>query len=454
MRFGGADVKTSRGRLPRSARPQTSRLLELQPSCAAIIMLSLLVPWPAFHPQAASHHPHIEHPHALRVHTQHHRAHIQHVAMQEPWSRTQAEIDAEAAAKAAWLARRASDEAEQTKILKPYSQVTIGGVDLLESFRARISELPSAPPGEKTKRRLPNEGRDAPRQRSRWDDNGPCWEEGALDALGTLAMSDPPRFVHVKLCFEGVRKSISVPIGATTDELFDAAADLHGLEDQPLELAWSSGVPLRRGVHVSTTRLACAAKGEDVFVRALELPRRPRAMAPRALGNLAKRLGYRLVPIGHDEGSTVQSPSSLAVTVSAAVAAPLSAAVAAPVAVEAPAVATASAEDAAKAAWFARQGVPSWGPQAAAAAGAASSEGSAAVAVAVAPAAVTVALAPAAGGASHSDEITLTATRAVERAAEAAVAAAQAAQAAADAARIAAEAAQLALASRAPVSHL
>ena len=452
MRFGGADVKTSRGRLPRSARPQTSRLLELQPSCAAIIMLSLLVPWPAFHPQAASHHPRIENPHALRVHTQHHRAHIQHVAMQEPWSRTQAEIDAEAAAKAAWLARRASDEAEQTKILKPYSQVTIGGVDLLESFRARISELPSAPPGEKTKRRLSNEGRDAPRQRSRWDDNGPCWEEGALDALGTLAMSDPPRFVHVKLCFEGVRKSISVPIGATTDELFDAAADLHNLQDQTLELAWSSGVPLRRGVHVSTTRLACAAKGEDVFVRALELPRRPRAMAPRALGNLAKRLGYRLVPLGHDDGSTAQSPSSLAVTVSAAVAAPLSAAVAAPVAVEAPAVA--SAEEAAKAAWFARQGVPSWGPQAAAAAGAASSEGSAAVAVAVAPAAVTVALAPAAGGASQSDEITLTATRAVERAAEAAVAAAQAAMAAADAARIAAEAAQLALASRAPVSHL
>ena len=383
--------------------------------------------------------------------------------MQEPWKRTQSELDAEALAKAAWLARRAADEAALTKKIKPRStdggKVIAGGVDLLDAFRARVSELPSAPAAERTKRRLPNEG---------WE--APCWQEGALDAVGTLAMSDPPRFVQVKLCFEGVRKSISVPVGATTDELFDAAADLHGLHDHTLELSWSSGVPVRRGVYVSTTRLAYAAKGEDVFVRKLQLPRRPRSTAPRALEKLAKGLGYRLLPLsGGDEGAMRSSfevarsgrregrggasrverapregaqlakqDVEAAPPISAAAAA---AAVAAPVSAEVSPAAT-SVEDAAKAAWLARQGMPSWGPRAA---GTVLSEQGPASRSST-PRAASVA----AGGGSQSDEITLAATRAVERAAEAAKVAAEAAQSAADAARIAAEAAQMALAARAP----
>eukprot|EP00966_Prymnesium_polylepis_P254973 5891299-Prymnesium_polylepis.1 len=82
-----------------------------------------------------------------------------------------------------------------------------------------------------------------------------------------MAVVEPPKPtvnepLEVLLAFKGAVELATIEAEATTDEVFEAAARLHGLEDQDIKLV-AKGQQLKPGVAVSEALL-----GEKVMVMA------------------------------------------------------------------------------------------------------------------------------------------------------------------------------------------
>ena len=151
----------------------------------------------------------------------------------------------EASAKAAWLARRAADDAARDRSVRPTRYAVGDGAtrdaapSLLEQFRRRCDEFAAPPP------------------------------------------------VRVPLSFNGVVLEVELDAGATTDDLCAEAARLHDLEAGRVALSWR-GVRLPSGVPLAETWLAGWAK--------LRAPPRESRASERAQGEAVLVVAAPLEP--------------------------------------------------------------------------------------------------------------------------------------------------------------
>ena len=146
----------------------------------------------------------------------------------------------EASAKAAWLARRAADDAARDRSVRP-TRYAVGDAapSLPEQFRRRCDEFAAPPP------------------------------------------------VRVPLSFNGVVLEVELDAGATTDDLCAEAARLHDLEAGRVALSWR-GVRLPSGVPLAETWLAGWAK--------LRAPPRESRASERAQGEAVLVVAAPLEP--------------------------------------------------------------------------------------------------------------------------------------------------------------